>query len=349
MREVHIYGILPPPTGGNSVHNERFLRYVSERNMPIEFFKANPGGNGKTRSFLFLRFFSRQLNWKRRILQITGFGPTKRQLCLLLLMICFNKKLIVRIANDRFSDEYVQRGFFRRLVAKLYFRRVSHVIFVNPNSNRLFIKSSKTSVVPGFLPPSQAEMEIGSLPGSFHDVRKEHRLLLTANAYTTAFYKGEDLYGIDLSIDLMKKLMEEGFDDVGFVYVISEIGDDRYFRRMLQRVEEFGLTRHFYFYNEPVCYSAVINLCDVFIRPTNTDGDANSVREALSIGRPVIASNCVCRPEGVVLFENRNGNDLYAKVTGVIKNCQEHKQVLSCPDLEDNAQKIIDIYNRVLP
>ncbi|HET7755069.1 MAG TPA: glycosyltransferase family 4 protein [Anaeromyxobacteraceae bacterium] len=42
--------------------------------------------------------------------------------------------------------------------------------------------------------------------------------------------------------------------------------------------------------------------CDAFVRPTRSDGDAVSVREALALGRTVVASAAGHRPPGCLLF-----------------------------------------------
>jgi hypothetical protein len=47
---------------------------------------------------------------------------------------------------------------------------------------------------------------------------------------------------------------------------------------------------------------AVIEASDAFVRPTRADGDALSVREALALGRPVVASAAGHRPPGCLLF-----------------------------------------------
>ncbi|MBI4421621.1 MAG: glycosyltransferase [Gemmatimonadetes bacterium] len=47
---------------------------------------------------------------------------------------------------------------------------------------------------------------------------------------------------------------------------------------------------------------SVLQKVSVFVRPTYFDGDASSVREALALGIPVVASDTDFRPEGVVLF-----------------------------------------------
>jgi glycogen(starch) synthase len=48
---------------------------------------------------------------------------------------------------------------------------------------------------------------------------------------------------------------------------------------------------------------ALMSRSQAFVRPTLRDGDSISVREAISLGVPVVASNIGTRPEGVRLFE----------------------------------------------
>jgi glycogen synthase len=54
----------------------------------------------------------------------------------------------------------------------------------------------------------------------------------------------------------------------------------------------------------------VMRQVNTFVRPTYFDGDASSVREALALGVPVVASDTDFRPEGVVLFRRGDAQDL---------------------------------------
>ena len=77
-----------------------------------------------------------------------------------------------------------------------------------------------------------------------------------------------------------------------------------------------------------LCIS-VMSRCDLFVRPTLADGDANSVREALSLGIPVVASDVGHRPPGTVLFRTGDVDDLVAKI----------EETLSGPRLRSNRDR----------
>ena len=49
------------------------------------------------------------------------------------------------------------------------------------------------------------------------------------------------------------------------------------------------------------------------VRPTNTDGDALSIREAMYFKISVIASDVTTRPENTIIFKNRDLDDFYIK------------------------------------
>jgi len=59
---------------------------------------------------------------------------------------------------------------------------------------------------------------------------------------------------------------------------------------------------------------AVMARSAVFVRPTFRDGDSISVREAVTLGVPVVASNVGTRPEGVFLFEAGDVSGLVAEI-----------------------------------
>jgi glycosyltransferase involved in cell wall biosynthesis len=58
----------------------------------------------------------------------------------------------------------------------------------------------------------------------------------------------------------------------------------------------------------------------VFVRPTRIEGDALSVREALHVGVPVVASDVVRRPAGASTFASDDTADLRRALVEILDN-----------------------------
>jgi glycosyltransferase involved in cell wall biosynthesis len=52
----------------------------------------------------------------------------------------------------------------------------------------------------------------------------------------------------------------------------------------------------------------------VFVRGTLEDGDSMSVREALALGIPVVASRVGSRPAGAILFPSGDVDEMVSKI-----------------------------------
>ncbi|MBI2571204.1 MAG: glycosyltransferase [Candidatus Schekmanbacteria bacterium] len=66
-----------------------------------------------------------------------------------------------------------------------------------------------------------------------------------------------------------------------------------------------------------VCLQVIAN-ADAFLRPTLADGDSLSVREALELGVPVLASDAGRRPPGTITFRTGDLHDLRAKLLALL-------------------------------
>jgi len=341
---IIIYGILPPPFGGVSVHLKRFKKYLEDSKINFVFLQSN----NSYRKHMFRNLFFSQISFQKNIIHLHGFQTGKKLPCLLFLMLFFNKKVIVTIHNDRFLLDYNSLKNIQKVIARIFYSNISHIISVKSDSKFGFIPDNKISVIPAFIPPTPDETDIKRLPDFFHKIRHKHKFLITSNVSRISFYKNQDLYGFDLSIELMKRLINDGYKNIGLICVIPDIGDYDYFEKMQNLVKKYNLEDNFHIYTKPIAYPAVINICDFFIRPTNTDGDALSIREAISLQKPAIASDVCKRPEGTILFKNRNIDDLYIKTADVINNYKEYKKRIENIKFEDYAEKILEVYKKVL-
>ena len=89
-----------------------------------------------------------------------------------------------------------------------------------------------------------------------------------------------------------------------------------------------------------------IQRADVMLRTTLYDGDAVSVREALHLGTPVIASDNGMRPAGVRLIPRSNLEALQQAIEEALRAPRNEPQA-AAPD-ESNLQAVLDLYRRLL-
>ena len=66
----------------------------------------------------------------------------------------------------------------------------------------------------------------------------------------------------------------------------------------------------------------------LFLRPTYYDGDSVSVREALALGVPVVASAAGTRPSSVTIFEVGSREDLFRKIKQLLTDMSSGKPVV---------------------
>jgi glycosyltransferase involved in cell wall biosynthesis len=82
-------------------------------------------------------------------------------------------------------------------------------------------------------------------------------------------------------------------------------GEEAYLRSLQERIAAAGLSDRFLMRIEMPLLPAFRHDV-IYVRATRTEGDAVSVREALWMGVPVVASDVVGRPEGTVLASDRD-------------------------------------------
>jgi glycosyltransferase involved in cell wall biosynthesis len=88
-------------------------------------------------------------------------------------------------------------------------------------------------------------------------------------------------------------------------------------------------------------FLSILKDATVFLRPTRTDGDAVSVREALALGIPCVASSVVPRPEGVIVYELGNTSSLCNALQSAVTRPAEPHPV------SDFGPTILGIYESV--
>ncbi len=89
----------------------------------------------------------------------------------------------------------------------------------------------------------------------------------------------------------------------------------------------------------------LIQRADVLLRTTLFDGDAISIREAMFLGTPVVATDTGMRPAGVFLIPIR---DQDAYIQAVAAAFAAESQTIPSSDANQNVQAVIDLYREVI-
>jgi glycogen(starch) synthase len=164
------------------------------------------------------------------------------------------------------------------------------------------------------------------LPANFESWSHEHHPVIS----TAMFYRPE--YGFELLLQAISKLRRK-HPRLGCVVM----GDSESRPAGLpQHVLATGDVTH------DACL-AVIARSDIFIRPTLSDGDAISVREAIALGTPVVASDVVSRPKGTFCFKTGDAGDLALKIEYVLSGAGRRPRVRSEPGA-DGIHRLLELY-----
>lgn len=204
-------------------------------------------------------------------------------------------------------------------ITKLCLLIVDKVVVVNQEIKSIFnLKNS--SVIHAFLPPIIDEEEV--LPKDVLKIIEKNKgnKIIISNAFKLVKHNGQDLYGLDLLIDVAKKIKKEQ-KRYRIIFVIASMSEkDKLYNQYVREIEEQELEGIIYLIPYSISFARLMLESDLVVRATNTDGDALTVREALYLTKPIIASDIATRPTGTILFENRNSEDLFVKINKKFKS-----------------------------
>ena len=311
MSKIAIIGPYPPPFGGVSIHIKRLSELFKENNINYEIIDDSNICNSGIENY-------KNKNYKKLILDLIF---NKKEYDILhfnsrnwkfIFFICFmNKiksyKIILTLHSFR---EDVKKRNIKSILIMYVLKRVNSIIAVSEEIKEklldLEIDENKIIVLPAFIPPILEPEKIKNIKKKYFDVSK---YTIIANASKIEFYNNEDLYGLDMCINMANILKRDNYE-FQFIFILSEINDVDYYEKNISLIKQNNLEDIFKIVISKEEFSYFLDSADMFIRPTNTDGDSVSIRESLYLGKTTIASDVVNRPLGVYTFENRNIDSL---------------------------------------
>ena len=253
------------------------------------------------------------------------------------LAFIFRKKTIVTIHSlSNLHNKYLI------WISQSIFSLTSKTIFVSHEIADKFKLKNKV-VIHAFIPPDISEEN--ELPADVATIleKNKDRKIIVNNAFKLVLYKKEDLYGLDLLIDVARFIKRDN-KNYKIIFVVASMDDKlNLYDYYAQIIKEEGLDEQISLIPYPISFVKLMMASNLVVRATNTDGDALTVREALFLSKPIIASNVTFRPEGTVLFENRDSQDLYLRIKEVLEKKQNDQNGIS----ENKNQVYLDRYSNI--
>ena len=247
-----------------------------------------------------------------------------------------SKRVIVRLRNQALP-RYL-RDPRTRHTAAWCLRQMTRVVAVSralaDAAREAGVTEERIIHQPGFLPPPTRADGDDGLSRSQRTFLSNHTPLIAANG-KVGWHDGTDLYGLDHMVELVARL-KETHPRIGLAISFWDHlpADEQRLNDLRRRATELGVRDQILFHTESRPFVPVLERSDLFIRPTCTDGDANSVREALFLGVPAIASDVVERPDGTVLHRTRDFDQMLERVQATLASPKPRSPRLDVVDMK---------------
>jgi glycosyltransferase involved in cell wall biosynthesis len=340
-KKLLIIGPFPPPYGGVSIHIERLITML---NTNFEIIKIDEASQKKAtifnlRSLHFFKYFG--LVAKSNIIHIHS-GHYLLRFFHFCTSKVFHKKLIITIHAYEERD----KTFVEKYIDRFIFKYTNRVIFVSEEISQKFALQNSI-IKPAFLPPNlceEAQLPLNMLYW-IKCKKDDGYLICCANASRLDISNNQDLYGLDLCIEAAKKCREENMK-IAFVFVVSDSSGGLNINFYESLINQYDLANLFFLHKSSISFISLIEQADIILRPTNTDGDALTVREGLFLDKKVIASDVAKRPVGTYTFKNRDIFSLMYVIKEVRKDLKNNiGRLKTAPDIKPlNAAYYKDFY-----
>jgi glycosyltransferase involved in cell wall biosynthesis len=333
--DILILGPVPPPFGGIAVHVSRLVPLLEKAGLRVgvlNHFRS-------TEMLFVLGALKRNpLNYyrlpKKFPARLVHYHHSRWST---LMAVAVGKshsgaRYVLTIHSGELRDRLNSRVPLIRRATRWALRRFDAIIVVNSSIRAVLrdhVDGRHIEVLPAFLAAVDEHSNYEPSIESFFT----GGCTLVVPAYRISFLSDRrDAYGLDIAVKAFVILAQER-PELRLAFFIAEPpsrGKARhYFSALERQLQQAGLI-------DRVLVAFGLPLIPAFrhdvivVRPTRTEGDAVSVREALQADVPVVASDTIDRPQGVVMFSGDDVADL----------CAALRQILERPSAESERNRI---------
>lgn len=338
-------GPYPPPHGGVQTNLVAIREFLRQRGLSCEVINItrsrHPDAEGVYYPRSAVEVLKLLLQLRYDIVHLHLGGSVSPRLLGLSLVCCSmpRAKAVLTLHSGGYPSSSHGKRARAGTVRGFVFRRFDAVIAVNPELAALFRKYGLPEAKIRLIHPHRTPVVPSGvvLPDRLRDFFAAHRPLLLSVGLL------EREYDLPLPIDVLGPVRQR-FPNAGLLI----LGAGRLERMLEDYIRAKPYREHVLLYGDAphsVTLRAIAD-CDVFLRTTLYDGDAISVREALSLGSPVIATDNGMRPQGVELIPAGNPEALCAAIERCLLN--PRPRVPTGTGGEGNIEAVYRLYQELL-
>lgn len=341
-------GPYPPPHGGIQTHLAALVELLRARGVSCDVLNLTrfrrPSENGIYYPPNSAAVVQHLLSHRYDIIHLhIGGRIWPRQLGLALLCCSLpGTKCVFTFHSGGYPSSPEGRSAHPLTLRAMVFRRFDLLIAVNEEIAKFFaqvgVPAERVRVIsPAFVAVANSNEQI-ALPNAIEEFAKNHRPLLTSVGLLEPEY--------DLSLQMRAlEAIRRSHPQAGLLI----IGSGSLESELREQASRLPYADHILLSGD-VAHASTLRLMqrsDCILRTTWYDGDALSVREALQVGVPVIASDNKMRPEGVTLIPARDMDALVQAVEETLAR-PPGLRVAAQPASNRNLEEVLKAYESLL-
>lgn len=327
MKKIALFGTYPPPYGGRSIHVKRLAKKLTDQNIDVHVY-SNTGDLIKTSKLQLRKTKSILFYILKDRYDIVHFHDRNFKLIFIVIVLSklLNLKFKTVLTYHSFRDDPANYGLIEGVLFKYCIRNIDQYICVGLKEKEKlskFVSSNNIRLLTSYIHPHEDRYDFLKLPESVRLFIEKSDFLISANG-NIKFYNQEDLYGIDMLIELMNELTKKKYN-AHLLIALLGVNDhskeeQKYYLSLKDRIVSYKLEKKIMIFEvENTELFPILKRSNLFVRPTNTDSFGISVAEAIYAKIPAIASDVCERPSGTLIFESRNMLELLQVTEKVIK------------------------------
>jgi glycosyltransferase involved in cell wall biosynthesis len=341
-------GGYPPPHGGVTIHVQELAQRLRRRSVSCRVLSTSTPGYEEVAVPEVCRFHGgRGMQFAGMLRAAAALRPQ-----IVHVHMAYGANALpwvaafARIPNPRASLLTVHSGLFPAVAAALSrsgrylwgraIDQFSVIIAVNPEIRNavaaLGVSDRKIEIIPAYFPPEGVTWD--SSDTALANLRKQCGLLV----FTSGFLHPD--WGILRAARSLRAIRNL---EPGMIVAHSGVADPDYEKQVRSAVPD---PKRLLFYGELPRdrFLGKLAAADIYIRASLYDGDSLAVREALGLGKAVIASDCAGRPAGCTLFPT----DSQEALNEALRRVASHPRSASVNPSESGSDSLLEIYSDLL-